>query len=59
MNLKFIEIDLVRPQDLSVLNLRHWVLAELREFGEPLRWAITYANSLQLKVEAVVIISNT
>ncbi len=41
MNLKFLELDLDWPSELSVLDLKGYILSELRIYGEPLRWAIT------------------
>ena len=41
MNLEFIELDLDWPSELSVFDLRNYILSKLREFGEPIRWAIT------------------
>ena len=64
MRLKSLEIDLEWPGDLPLQGLRLYILEELKEFGDPLRWAITSIqppkNSTafrHLKIEAVVIIS--
>ena len=40
MNLEFVELDLDWPPELSVFNLKNYILSELIEYGEPLRWAI-------------------
>ena len=60
---KLVEINLNFPQDLTILDLRSWVVSQLNKQGEPLRWAITsiqlpIANDLdrQVKVEAILII---
>ncbi len=45
MNLEFIELDLDWPYELSVLDLKNYILSKLREYGEPLRWAITSVTS--------------
>ena len=62
MRLQFLQINLDWPQDLSPLDLRKWILNHLKEFGEPLRWAITKTNKssnnldmCQITIEAVVI----
>ena len=54
-----LELELSRPDYLALSNLRSWVLDKLNEHGKPLRWAITEANSSRLKVEAIVIISQS
>lgn len=41
MNLEFIELDLDWPTELSVFDLKNYILSNLLEYGEPLRWAIT------------------
>ena len=41
MNLKFIELDLDWPTDLSVFDLKKYILSKLIKYGDPLRWAIT------------------
>ena len=62
MNLEFIELDLDWPSELSIFDLRSYILSKLMEYGEPLRWAITSVNSHSEKkiqiisVEVLVII---
>ena len=64
MNLEFIELELDWPSELSVLDLRKYILSKLVNYGEPLRWAITSLtnNSRQsiqkISIEAVLIINN-
>ena len=65
VRLKLIELDLQWPDDLPIGHLRSWLIAQLSEFGEPLRWAVTgliFRSNAdcypQLKVEAVIIISD-
>ena len=41
MNLEFIELDLDWPSELSIFDLKKYILSKLVEYGEPLRWAIT------------------
>ena len=41
MNLEFIELDLDWPAEVSVFDLKSYILSKLIEYGEPLRWAIT------------------
>ena len=41
MNLEFIELDLDWPSELSVFDLKDYILSKLVKYGEPLRWAIT------------------
>ena len=41
MNLEFIELDLDWPPELSIYDLKKYILNKLIELGEPLRWAIT------------------
>ncbi len=63
MNLEFIEFDLDWPSELSVYELKNYILSRLIEYGEPLRWAITSVTSQSEKknqiisVEAVMIIN--
>ena len=63
MNLEFIELDLDWPTELSLFDLKSYILSKLMEYGEPLRWAITSvtANSEKkiqiISVEVVVIIN--
>ncbi len=63
MNLEFIELELDWPSELSVFDLRNYILSKLINYGEPLRWAITslttYSrDSIQkISIEAVLIIT--
>ena len=63
MNIEFIELDLDWPSELSVFDLRSYILSKLIEYGEPLRWAITSVNTHSEKdiqtisVEVVLIIN--
>ena len=63
MNLEFIELDLDWPSELSVFDLKKYILSKLNEYGEPLRWAITSVSTHSEKkiqvisVEVVLIIN--
>ncbi len=63
MNIEFIEIDIDWPAELSVLDLKSYILSKLMEYGEPLRWAITSVTTYSEKtiqiisVEAVLIVN--
>ena len=63
MNLEFIELDLVWPSELGIVDLKDYILSELKKYGEPLRWAITSVTTHSEKkiqiisVEAVLIIN--
>ena len=52
-----LELELTRPENLSLLQLRLWVLEQLKIYGDPLRWAITQAHADNIRVEAVIITS--
>ena len=63
MNLKFIELELDWPSELSVFDLRKYILSKLINYGEPLRWAITSLTTYsresiqKISIEAVLIIN--
>ena len=63
MNIEFIELDLDWPSELSIFNLKNYILSKLTEYGDPLRWAITSVNTHSQKknqiisIEAVLIIN--
>ena len=64
MKLKYVELNFVWPSELSIFNLRSFILSKLQEHGEPLRWAITSVctNSEKeiqiISVEVVLIINH-
>ena len=64
MKLEFIELELEWPYELSVFDLRTYILSKLIKYGEPLRWAITSLSTYSEKslqtiyIEAVLIINN-
>jgi len=45
VKLEFIELDLEWPSELSLFELKNYILSELMEHGKPLRWAITSVNT--------------
>ena len=45
MNLEFLELDVDWPSEVSVFELKKYILSKLIEYGEPLRWAITSVTS--------------
>ena len=63
MNLKFIELDLDWPTEITLFDLKNYILSKLMEYGEPLRWAITSVTTLSEKniqvisVEVVLIMN--
>ena len=62
MNLEFIELDLDWPSELSIFELKNYILSKLMSYGEPLRWAITSLTTYseetiqKISIEAVFII---
>ena len=62
MNLEFIELEFNWPAELSVYDLRNYILSKLLIHGEPLRWAITSLTTNQgeliqkISIEAVLMI---
>ena len=63
MNIEFIELDLEWPSELSVLDLKSYILSKLLEYGEPLRWAITSVTThpekkIQIMSVEVILIIN-
>ena len=56
MNLEFIELDLDWPFELSVFDLKNYILSNLLKYGEPLRWAITsVTNHPEKKIQIISI----
>ena len=41
MNLDFLELDFDWPSEVSIYELKSYILSRLEEYGEPIRWAIT------------------
>ena len=63
MHIEFIELDLDWPTELSLYNLKNYIISKLMDYGEPLRWAITSVttysekNNQVISVEVVLIIN--
>ena len=63
MSLEFIELDLEWPFELSVFDLKDYILSKLMEYGEPLRWSITSLTNdsgkttQKICIEAILIMS--
>ena len=56
MNLEFIELDLDWPFEVSLFDLKNYILSKLTEYGEPLRWAITsVTNHPEKKIQIISI----
>ena len=61
MKLTFRRLSLISPESCAINDLRPWVLKQLQQEGEPLRWAITSiqrspeTSRVALEVEAVLI----
>ncbi len=62
MDIKLKEIELEWPSEISIFELKNYVLSKLRKHGEPLRWAITSLTNhsekaiQKISIEAVFII---
>ena len=62
MNLEFIQLELDWPPEVSVFELKNYILSKLMSYGEPLRWAITSLTTYseetiqKISIEAVFII---
>ena len=62
VNLEFIELEHDWPSEISVFNLKNYILSKLNNYGEPLRWAITSLTThsgkkiQKISIEAVLII---
>ena len=63
MHLEFIELELDWPSEITLFDLKNYILSKLMEYGEPLRWAITSVTTHSEKkiqiisVEVVLIIN--
>tara|TARA_B100000214_G_C23885440_1_gene589252 strand:+ start:249 stop:446 length:198 start_codon:yes stop_codon:yes gene_type:complete len=64
VKIQFIEIQVDWPCELSIFELREYVLSKLDKHGEPLRWAITSLTNYseekiqKVNIEAVLIIDD-
>ncbi len=63
MNLEFLELELDWPSELSVFDLKSYILSKLMKYGKPLRWAITSLTTYsekttqKISIEAILIIN--
>ena len=65
MNLEFIELELDWPSELTVYDLKKYILSNITNYGVPLRWAITSTSlkshagraTQKISIEAVLIIN--
>ncbi len=63
MKLRFVDLEFRWSEEDSFRDLRGLIKSKLKEFGDPLRWAITASDHQikdcsfrSLKVEAIVIV---
>ena len=62
MKLEFVELNLEWPKEITLFQLKNYILSRLMEYGKPLRWAITSVTTYSekknqiLSVEVVFII---
>ena len=63
MNLEYKELNLEWASELTIYDLKKFILSELLVYGDPLRWAITSVKSKSdtkkqiISVEAVMILN--
>ena len=63
MNLEFLELELDWSSEISVFELKGFIMSKLLKYGEPLRWAITSVTNYSEKkiqiisVEVVLILN--
>tara|TARA_Y100001968_G_C18824692_1_gene466260 strand:- start:133 stop:375 length:243 start_codon:yes stop_codon:yes gene_type:complete len=56
VNIEFKEIELDWPSDLSILELKNYILSKLIGYGEPLRWAITSITNYSEQENQIIFI---
>ena len=64
MRLKLVELELKWPEEISLSELREWIVNQISDnHGKPLRWSITAVKApeednlfSELSVEAVIIL---
>ena len=66
MEIKFVELKIKWPKEITILKLRDYVFSELSKYGSPLRWAITSLETPSsckglriMQIEAVIQISKS
>ena len=63
MKLEFLELDIEWSSELTLFELKNYILSKLTEYGNPLRWAITSVTphsekkNQTISVEVVFIIN--
>ena len=63
MHLEFLELELDWSSEISVFELKGFIMSKLLKYGEPLRWAITSVTNYSEKkiqiisVEVVLILN--
>ena len=63
MNIEYIELNLEWASELSIYDLKNFILSKLWQYGDPLRWAITSVKSKSdakiqiISIEAVMIMN--
>ena len=61
MELEYIELELDWPSEIGLFELKNYILSKLRDYGEPLRWAMTSLTTnsgetiQMITIEAVLI----
>ena len=54
MNLEFLELEFDWSSEISVFELKSYILSKLMKYGEPLRWAITsVTNHSEKKIQII------
>ena len=62
MKIELKELEIEWPHEISIFELKNYVLSKLTTHGEPLRWAITSLTNYsgktiqKISIEAVLII---
>ena len=41
MIVEVVQLHLIWPDEVSIFQLRTWLLSQVQSYGRPLRWAIT------------------
>ena len=56
MKIELLEFEVEWPSELTVFELKNYVLSKLINYGEPLRWAITsLTNHSKTKAQIMLI----
>ena len=63
MKIEYIELNIEWNSEVSIYELKNFILSKLMKYGDPLRWAITSVKSKSdakiqiISVEAVIIMN--